>query len=285
MILPNNPVGPNGGTRSSSSSFVTNTQRDTNLEKNSSYSKSVSLGSGNARYEIQSYKEYVTIRNRSREEVNITGWKLRNAKDRRTFELGGNLQRYPADEARIPQASLFISPSGYSQMQNVILKPGEEAVITTGSIGARNPYPITSFKENICSGYLGASENYSFTPPLSRSCPRPIDEPGVESLPNECREFIRRMRTCRTPEFDTRNRDGEICSGCVDGQLLPSSCVAFIKEHYSYQGCIANHQSDPNFSKNTWRIFLNRGWEMWAKDYETIQLFDHSGKLVDYLSI
>ena len=39
--------------------------------------------------------------------------------------------------------------------------------------------------------------------------------------------------------------------------------------------------NDLNFSSRTWRIFLDKGWEMWARDYETIKLFDSLGQLVD----
>jgi len=89
------------------------------------------------------------------------------------------------------------------------------------------------------------------------------------------------MTPCRTPEFNTRDREEDICYNCVDGKLLSSSCVAFIKSHFNYGSCIANHASNPNFSGRTWRIFLGKGWEMWAEDYETIELFDQLGRLVD----
>jgi len=255
---------------------------NTDLEKTSSYSRSISIGSGNASRAYQPYEEYVTIDNRSGQSVNITGWTVRNAKDERTYELGGSLRSFAADSVRIPGASLYVSPNGISPIRDVILSNGETAVITTGSMGQQSPYKITSFKENICSGYLDASSDYTFTPPLTRNCPRPINEPGVSGLDTKCKEFINRMQSCHTPEFKNTDRNGDYCSNCVDGVQLSSSCTAFIKERYNYQGCIAYHAGDPNFSLRTWRIFLGSGWELWANDHDVIKLFDNLGNLVDY---
>lgn len=89
------------------------------------------------------------------------------------------------------------------------------------------------------------------------------------------------MASCHTPEFDTRDREGDICHNCVDKKPLSGSCVAFIKSHFNYGSCITYHQNDANFSGKTWRVFLGKGWEMWAKNYETIKLFDSNGQLVN----
>jgi hypothetical protein len=247
---------------------------------NSTYTKDISISAGNAAYSYQSYEEYITIYNRGRDPVDITGWQVKNAKNKRAYSIGGDLRYFPSDVAVIPQGALFIAPNGTSLLQNIILENGETAVITTGSMSSQSPYKIISFKENMCSGYLEDMPEYTFTPPLPMSCPRPADEPGVEGLDTECRNFVKRMSSCRTPEFETRDRDGNICYNCVDGKFLSSSCVAFIKTHFNYNSCIANHRNDPNFSGNTWRIFLDKGWEMWAKEYETIEIFDRFGRLV-----
>lgn len=247
---------------------------------NSSYAKFISLNTGNARSAYQPYEEYVSIYNRSRESVNITNWQLKNSKDKRAYDFGGTLRYFPADVATIGQAALFISPDRTSQLQNIVLKPGETAVITTGSVGLQTPYKIVSFKENICSGYLEDSTEYSFTPSLTRNCPRPADEAGVSNLDTECRKFVERMSSCHTPKFDTLDKDGNVCHNCVDNKLLSSSCVAFIKNRFNYNSCIANHGNDENFSGRTWRIFLGKGWEMWANKYETISLLDQLGRVV-----
>ena len=267
-----NPSNPSGNT---------SPNRGNTAVSNSSSVRNISLGRGNASYTYQPYEEYITIDNRGREPVDITNWQLKNAKDKRAYDLGGSLKYFPADTAKIGQAAPFVSPMGTNIFQNVILQDGETAIITTGSIGSQVPYKIVSFKENICSGFLEDLPEYTFTPPLARNCPGPRDEPGVSALDTECRKFIERMTPCRTPQFNTRDREGDICSNCVDGKLLSGSCVAFIKSHFNYGSCIANHVNNPNFSGRTWRIFLGRGWEMWAEDYETIELFDQFGRLVD----
>ena len=274
------PKGPSTPTTNTSQSNTPNSSVGKVASPSSSYTKDISISTGNAAYAYQSYEEYVTIYNRGRDPVDITGWQLKNAKDKRAYSLGGDLRYFPSDIAFVPQAILFISPLGNNLLQNVVLKSGETAIITTGSITVQSPYKIISFKENICSGYLENLPEYSFTPPLSRSCPRPADEIGVEGLDTECRNFVKRMSSCHTPKFETRDREGDICHNCVDGKLLSSSCVAFIKNHFNYNSCIANHRDDSKFSGKTWRIFLGKGWEMWAKQYETIELFDLLGRLV-----
>lgn len=289
IIILVTPKGPGSVTSSptlttgtSGSSGSLNYRAQGTVTADSPQARDISLGTGNASYAYQSYEEYITIDNVGRGSVDITGWQLKNGKDERAYDLGGALKYFSADRAVIPQAALFISPSGGNTFQNVVLESGETAVITTGSMGPQSPYRIVSFKENICSGYLEDLEEYTFTPPLNRSCPRPSDEPGVAGLDSECRRFVERMSSCRTPKFDTRTPEGDICRNCVNDQPLSSSCVAFIKNHFNYSSCIAYHRNDPDFSGRSWRIFLGRGWEMWAKEYETVSLFDQLGRLVSY---
>ena len=243
-------------------------------------SEYIAISSGNAPYSYQSYEEYIIIQNYGSASVDITNWQLKNGKDARAYTQGGSLQRFSADVATIPRATLSLSASGNNILQDVVLARGESAIITTGKVGVNHPYKIESFKENICSGYLEALPEYAFNPPLSRNCPLPAREPGLESLDTECRRYVERMPACRTPQFETRDSNGDICHNCVDKQPLSSVCVAFVKAHFSYPGCITYHRGEPDFSKRTWRVFLGRGWEMWAKDYESIELFNQFGQLV-----
>lgn len=274
------PKGPQSSKTNNPQSNRTNSSGENVVTSKSPEAQNISLSTGNASYAYQSYEEYITLYNRGRNSVDITGWQLKNGKDKRAYSLGGELKYFPRDTASIPRATLFVSPAGNNLLQNVVLESGETAIITTGLITSQLPYKIISFKENICSGYLEDMPEYEFTPSLSRNCPRPADEIGVKELDTECRNFINRMSSCRTPEFETRDRDGDICHSCVDDKPLSSSCVAFIKNHFNYNSCIANHRNDPEFLGKTWRIFLGKGWEMWAKQYETIELFDLFGKLV-----
>ncbi len=276
-------VTPKGNTNSDESgNWVPRTTISSYSTTTSPQAQYISLGTGNAAYSYQPYEEYISIENRGNTAIDITGWQLKNGKDKRPYYLGGTLQRFSADVAIIPQATLSLSPTGASVLSNVVLGQNERAIVTTGAVGPRSSIQITSFKENMCTGYIEALPDYAFIPPLSQNCPRPASEPGIRNLPPDCRDFINTLSSCKTPEFGGRNREGQSCDNCVNGVELPNYCRAFIKEHFSYQGCVANHGKKPDFSGRTWRIFLGRGWEMWAKDYETIELFNQSGQLVDF---
>lgn len=292
FIMPTRQLGPTKSifslkddSSSQKSQIKTNSNGQPNPTKSSTFSNSISLSRGNASYAIQPYEEYISVENRGETSIDITGWKLKNAKNERSYSIGGSLQYFPADEVIIPRASIFISPNGRTAPQNIILRKNEKAIITTGSIGVRTPYTIVNFKENKCSGYLEDLPEYNFTPQLSMNCVRPNNEPGAKSLEVSCQKYLDSMQSCHTPKFETTDRQGNVCSNCVDGNsTLGSSCIAFIKAHFSYPGCIANHQNDSDFSGNTWRIFLGRTWELWANSHETISLLDSSGNLVDYKS-
>src|SRR3989344_6228466 len=149
------PKGNSDSTANSlNSSKNTNSGGENIVSTNSPYAQDISLGAGNASYAYQPYEEYITINNRGRESVDITNWQLKNSKDKRAYDLGGELRYFPADTATIGTATLSVSPVGHNVFQNVVLQPGENAVVTTGSVGSQLPYKIVSFKGNICIVYL-----------------------------------------------------------------------------------------------------------------------------------
>lgn len=254
------------------------------IESRESDTSRISINIGNARYAYQPYEEYIILANGGQDPVNITGWFFKNGKANRPSNIGGQLQYFQSDIASIPRGAKFIAPVGASILEDIVIEPGDSAIITTGSIGSSLPYKIVSFKENICSGYLEDMPEYNFTPALARNCPRPAQEAGLDKLDAECRKFVENLPSCQTPKFDTRDSEGEICYGCVNGKLLSNACYNFIKEHFNYGACIANHSDEPKFSGKIWRIFLGKGWEMWARDYESIELFDPQGKLIKSIS-
>ena len=250
----------------------------------SSYKRSISLSSGNARSEYQPAEEYVRIRNSGREPINITGWTLRNGKGGRTYYLDGALRRFTSDSVAIGRGAKLLSPYGANVMQDIVLERGDTAIITTGRIPSQSPFPIVSFRENMCTGYLENMDDYNFTPSLSRSCPDPEDEIGLSGLDTACIKFVERLPSCRVPDFTPTDREGERCPNCVNNTPLSGACVAFIKERFNYKGCVAYHAADEDFYDDTWRVYLNHGWELWAKEYESISLFDQFGRLVDEIT-
>ncbi len=251
------------------------------VPKNSIYSRSVELNMGNSSYETDALEEYITLSNIGENPITITGWHLKNAKDKRPFIQNGKTVVAVADNVTIPSGTGFLSATGLNSLSPIILKTGESAIITTGYVGPRSDIPIVSFKENKCSGYLEKDADFTFTPSLYSNCTEPRNEPGVEYLDTKCQDFIDGMSSCHIPKFETKDSEGNTCNNCVDGISLSRSCIAYLKAHYNYQGCLANHGSDKDFEGKRWRVFLGNKFELWAEKRESISLFDQFGKLID----
>ncbi|MBX4200406.1 lamin tail domain-containing protein [Candidatus Parcubacteria bacterium] len=251
-------------------------------EPSSTYSPNIYLQLGNASYSEDPSQEYVSLYNSGQTGVDITGWTLENAKDTRTVVISGNTQNYPRDSRTIPRGVLSIS--SYPHLTDIVLQPGESAIVTSGKISNSYPYKIISFKENECSGYLETSGNYTFTPSLYPKCVSPNKEVGYENLEANCQDLIDSLSSCREPKLNEVDIQGNICNSCVNGTPVSTECFAFIKAHYSYESCLANHQNDPNFSLKEWRIFLNSDWQMWNNKRETISLYDSLHRLVNSIS-
>lgn len=261
-----------------------NTQSGLGGESNESKWKGeVKIGKGNASSEQYPRYEYITLKNTSKdEEINITGWSLTNGKDRKYFPVNDKQVKGVSNKVFIPRGTLiFVPNSANISQEDIILAPGNEAIITTGT-----PYGVkTSFRENICNGYIQESEDYNFKPSLNKNCPDPEDEDGVASLDDTCYKFIRQMSSCHTPEFkDVVYKNKVPLTGYVDNVgNLTYSCKEFLKKNYNYNSCVLSHLSDENFFEKKWRIFLNHPFELWAKDREVITLYDKEGKIVDQL--
>lgn len=236
------------------------------------YKDKIKIGRGNAKSEDYGNAEYIILRNVSDEAIDITGWKLQNEGSL----FGG--QR----TVTIPQGTYLFDPAG-SVVTNIILEPGEEAVVLSGEITRTRPINIdVSFKVNKCSGYLDKLENYEFSPSLSTRCPLLVDEPELATANNSCYEAIESIGRCVTPDEIERNDDGE---WEIDGRevSLHSACRNFIEEHANYKSCIQRHAIDEDFFQDEWRIFLGTG-QLWNRNRETISLYDNFGRLVQRIS-
>ncbi len=242
-------------------------------------SGSIYISSGNASYETDPMSEYITIENQGNSPIDISGWRLQNNKSARAYPVGGNYVHYASDVGIIPQGAKVLSPSGASAVADIVLNPGDQAIVVSGGPGNISPYTLTSFKENECTGYL--SETVNFPSGQQDSCVYPYNELGANNLDLQCQNFIKSMSSCHTPKYNSVDYNHQVCDGCVDGTAgLSSMCVAYIKAHYSYSGCLASHENDQNFEGRVWHVYLYRPWEMWASSNETIFLYDSSGKLV-----
>ncbi|MBX4198884.1 lamin tail domain-containing protein [Candidatus Parcubacteria bacterium] len=236
---------------------------------------SLSLGTGNAAYTYQPSEEYITIQNGGGSSVDLTGYKLENGKSSRAYAVGNNEVYYPSDSALIPQGAYIVAASGQSPLSDIVLKPGETAVVMSGSPGNISPYQLVSFKENKCTGYF--AESYRFPSGLARSCPAPSKESGVQGLDIACQDYLAGMRSCHKPVFKD---DAKLGPTVDDSAGLSGACIAFIKARMNYPACLDYHAGDNNFQGSTWYVYLSKPWEMWATSHEIISLYDREGRLV-----
>lgn len=293
-VIPHKPTGPlvkSGGYSENSSGYSTWSNSDTynsgypRPQTDSLYTNSIDLDIGNASYETDPTEEYITLYNTGDLPVTISGWHLTNGKDKRPFIQNSKTVVAVPDNVTIPLGTTFLSATGLNALSPIVLRGGESAIITSGSVGSRSNIPIVSFKINKCIGYLEKSAEYTFTPSLPSNCISPKNEPGIEYLDTKCQDFIEGMGSCHVPKFGGKDFEGNRCDDCVDGARgLSRSCTAFLRAHYSYAGCLANHGNDADFLGKQWRVFLGNKWELWAERRETISLFDSIGKLIDYQS-
>lgn len=183
--------------------------------------------------------------------VNLSGWSLQSV-------LSGT-------RIFIPQGATMFRMGIVNNVGAISLDAGEVAYISAGT----SPVGI-SFKENGCTGYLEQFQN--FEPDLSRSCG------NEESIQLDAREH------------------GAACESFADsipsctaylGVFPPGlslSCVSYIRNSLTYNGCVARHEWRASFKGHAWRIFLNQSRTPWRSSHDVIRLLDEKGKVVDVWS-
>lgn len=214
-------------------------------------------------------EEYVRLRS-SRSvitPINITGWRIESL--------------ITGTRGTIPGAAALPVQGTVNNEAPLLLGPSQTVIVHSG----RSPIGI-SFRDNLCAGYLDPRDR--FTPRLRRQCPDPEDEfeefSGIlptkvrDEKYDECREYVdRHIKRCEIDREELDQNDEDI-------DLLPlsSQCIEFIRSDLTYQGCVRNHQNDPDFFDNEWRVFLGSGpGELWREDREVLRLLDREGRVVD----
>lgn len=199
--------------------------------------------------------QYMTLQAATgiREAIPISGWTLQN------MRTG---QRLPIPHAvRVPRTGQT------GKLQEIALTSAEKVIVSSQS----SPLGI-SFKENICSGYLDQFQ--TFTPAFDDYCPLPSEElaaTGVSGAMGEsCSSFVAFMSQC------------EFYKGEVPDEVS-AECVAFVRDHLSYNGCVATHQNKPGFLRPQWRVFLGVA-HPWSSG-DTIRLLDRDGRTVDAVTL
>lgn len=183
--------------------------------------------------------------------VDITGWSFQSA-------LTGVRGFIPRG------ASLFLMGSVNPQT-DIYLNPGDEGIVSSGSS------PLgTSFRENICTGYL--EQLQSFNPRLESNCPPPSESfpetaDNLRTYGEVCFDFVRSLPSCTYP-----------LSMPTDAS---PSCRTFLSNNLSYNGCVQNYQHTSGFARQGWRIYLGAGGELWRNTHDIIRLLDTEGRTVD----
>lgn len=150
--------------------------------------------------------------------------------------------------------------------KDVYLPPGGRALVSSG----RSPIG-TSFRANMCTGYLDQFQNYA--PDLRRECPTPLEELRQTELVGEeaCVEFVEKIPRCRIYQGKLPNS-------------LSGACRVFVTEKLNYNACVAAHKNDEDFYKDEWRLFLDQQEELWRDRNEIIRLIDAKENVVDAIT-
>jgi hypothetical protein len=196
--------------------------------------------------------EYVAIQVSSSapRPLTITGWRLKSMASGKsaTIEEGTEMPR-----------------TGVNGTGPITLAPGDRAIIATGD----SPIGV-SFRENRCVGYFATRQ--TFNPPLSNSCPSPLDEferyyEGNKLRDDRCYAYVQSLPQCTT-----------VANPPAD---LSYACETLVEEYLSYRGCADAHRNESGFKENRYRIYLEHGTKLWKASREAIRLLDENGKTVD----
>ncbi len=186
--------------------------------------------------------------------INVTGWSLQSA--------------ITGVRGYIPRTTDVFVMGAVNQQKDLSLGGGASAVLATGYS------PVgTSFRENICSGYL--SQLRSFTPSISRECPSPSDRlplnsDNIRTYGDSCIDFVASLPACFFP-------------ATVPAELS-SNCRTFVQTDLSYNGCVQTYRYKTTFLKDQHRMYLGASAELWKNSHDVIRLLDTEGRTVDVLS-
>ncbi len=221
----------------------------------SPYAGKVSIGEGNAT-ENDTAQEFIhlTASDSNAQPVVITNWTLQSA--------------VTGARAIIPPAAPFFVLGVVNAVQPMYLEPGASVFITT----AASPVG-TSFRENICSGYL--SELHTFTPEISNECPTPpemlpMNADTLRTYGSSCFDYLNTLTQCHFPT-------------ALPGELS-SACRSFISNTMSYNGCINASRNRVPFALPAFRVYLGLRSELWSNSHDVIRLLDAEGRTVDVLT-
>lgn len=121
----------------------------TQSQNNSPYSSLVTLARATGTASVPSGYLQILVSSKAGKDVDITGWKIQSS------ETGAS--------ATIPTGALLLRTNQVNTQQEILLRPGDKADITSGTS------PVgTSFEENKCIGYIMTSKQSLYTPCLQQ---------------------------------------------------------------------------------------------------------------------
>lgn len=184
--------------------------------------------------------------------ISISGWSLQSIVQH--------------TRAYIPQGARVLTAHRVPNIAAMQLDPGNRAIISSG----HSPVGV-SFKENLCTGYLGQFQ--TFVPSLEERCPTPEKEVSSEpatARTNDpyCVSFANSIPQCHFYVGEPP-------------QNVTPPCFSFVRNELTFAGCTARHSWRPSYLGDTWRIFLGEEHELWSGDHDSIRLLDASGRTVD----
>jgi len=237
----------------SSSNFFTNMLRGFPFGTPSPYQGLVRLNtsvSNASSTDAQRESLRLEVPRRSATPVTISGWRF-------VSEITGKA-------AVIPTGTKTPTLGIVNAREPITLTAGERAIISTG----RSPIG-TSFRENICTGYLDGAQ--AFTPRLPRQCPAPMAEFQRVAGPyylrdTSCVEYVKTLGKCETVTYVSSK--------------VSTSCRAFATKHLNYNGCVIAHYNTPGFHGTTWHVYLNQKDALWRAKNEVIKLLDQNSHTV-----
>lgn len=201
-------------------------------------------------YYFRKKESRFVFRNNSNKPINISGFLIKTREK----------------EIKIPQANKFVGPSFINNPQDIILQPGEIAYLTT----LESPIGI-SYKVNFCLGYLKNFYNFPFSLP---SCPKPTKKEleilsYQKGFSDQCIKYIERLGRCKIPQPENYQK-------YLSNDYL---CLRYLRENFSYLGCLKNYTNKENFYQPVWHIYLNTS-PIERRKFDFLKIYDQQRKLV-----
>ncbi len=158
----------------------------------------------------------------------------------------------------------------------LLVPPGGKVTIVVG----RTPLG-RSVRLNACMRYLDRAQGMpTFLSSIGSSlggllpfgtCPSPSEEQIRYQVGSKCFDFIKQQSACSMPNP----------IGFPDNVRLGLACIDFISAHYTYNGCVDDHQAERDFYLNDWRVEIGYSQKFFPTGKETVELRDREGRLVD----